>query len=525
MSRQQPRVLLCILDGWGISPDVEGNAVAHAHTPTYDALIQHYPHCQLHTDGPHVGLPEGQCGNSEVGHVHIGAGRIVLQSLPHIDASIKKGSFYHNDALQETIAVLKGNKKTAHVMGILSAGGVHGHQDHLIALIEAIAQQHVPVCVHAFLDGRDTYPLSAPRSLTYLQQTLKKYPHAQLASISGRYYAMDRDRRWARTQQAWQAIAKGIGKHLQTDPQETLQRFYRDSITDEFVPPSIANGYHGMAEGDGIVLSHFRADRVRQLMLSFLDPDFDQFPRTHMPALSIALGINEYSLRLNRFMKRMFPPFYPKETLGDVIATERKRQLRIAETEKYAHVTYFFNGGQDRQCALEERQLLPSPRVSTYDLAPSMSAQLITDTAIKAMTSRHYALIVVNFANADMVGHTGCFQATIKALETVDTCLKQLLRAAKRDQYCSIITADHGNAECMFQPKSRKPHTAHTLNPVPFILVDDNAHQQRLLKKHHQGSLIDIAPTILHLMHMETPRIMSGQTLLHTDIRKKCAVP
>ena len=519
METRGDHILLCILDGWGHAPPSAGNAIHHAATPVYDSLMRSFPHTYMSASGTDVGLPQNQFGNSEVGHTHIAAGRVVRQSLLHIDSLVANDTFCANKPLQESIAQLKASGGTAHVMGLVSPGGVHGHQEHLNALLHCLAKHDVPIALHAFLDGRDTAPSSALAYMTQFLDGIKDLPNVTIASLCGRYYAMDRDRRWQRTHKAWLAIARGKGnKHK--DPLHAIRDSYEHAITDEFFVPTVIGSYAGMRDGDGLFMTQFRADRVRQILLAFLDPDFDDFPREHTASFATTLGLQEYSLRLNRFIKTMFPPFYPKNTLGALLAEHDYRQMRIAETEKYAHVTYFFNGGIDRQFEHEERQLLPSPRVRTYDLAPEMAAQEVADATIDSLQQKRHNLIVVNFANADMVGHTGILPAVTRAVEKVDSCLGRVLKAAHDNGYRALVTADHGNAECMYQGASNKPHTAHTTNPVPFI-VADKASVITPPPYRNKPSLQDIAPTILSLMGLAIPQEMTGHPLIANPLTKR----
>ena len=507
IKKSPPRpVILCILDGWGHRESCENNAICEGRKPNLDRLFATMPHALIDASEGEVGLPVGQMGNSEVGHMNLGAGRVVMQDLPRIDAAIADGSFAQNPLLTEAIAALKKSGGTAHVMGLLSPGGVHSHQDQMAHLAEVLAEAGVPVAVHAFLDGRDTPPRSA---LDYLKAFQRKAPKATFATVSGRYYAMDRDKRWARVEKAYKALTAAEGERA-ADALQAVEQSYAAGTSDEFVLPTVIGGYAGMQDGDGLFMANFRADRAREILTALLDPAFDGFEATPRPAFRCAVGMVEYSNELNRFLSALYPPEDLYETLGEVVAEAGKRQLRIAETEKYAHVTFFFNGGREDVFDGEERILVPSPDVATYDLKPEMSAPEVTDRLVAAIEGGSFDLVVVNYANGDMVGHTGDLVAAIKAVETVDTCVGRLAEAVEKVGGCILLTADHGNAEQMTDKATGQAHTAHTMNKVPLLLVNGPDRVTRL----SDGRLADIAPTVLDLMGLPRPKAMTGHSLL-----------
>ncbi len=499
-------VVLCILDGWGHRDNGVDNAIAHAKTPHWEACLASSPHTLLEASELNVGLPEGQMGNSEVGHMNIGAGRVILQDLPRIDEAIATHTLETLTPLLEFAKTLKKSGGTCHLLGLLSPGGIHSHERHLKALAAFLAAQGIPVAIHAFLDGRDTPPQSAETSLSALLKFIEDHPGVQLATLGGRYYGMDRDKRWDRVQKAYETILNGTPKTAH--PLPYLQQSYKDGLTDEFVLPVAFEPYEGMKEGDGLLMGNFRADRARQILTSFLDPGFQGFNRSRQVSFAATLGLTDYSEALHRWIKPLFSSGTLPDVLGEVISRAGLKQLRLAETEKYAHVTFFFNGGREAEFPGEERILVPSPSVATYDLKPEMAAYALTDRLVEAITSQKYALIVVNYANTDMVGHTGNFEATQKAVEAVDTCLGRIQGAIQEAQACLLITADHGNAEKMYDDELHSPHTAHTLNPVPFVMV--NGPQGSL----HPGNLSDVAPTVLRILGLPQPAAMTGSSLL-----------
>jgi 2,3-bisphosphoglycerate-independent phosphoglycerate mutase len=510
ISRSRPDPLvLCILDGWGERPNADDNAIAVARAPVWHRLLARWPHAHLQASEHYVGLPDGQMGNSEVGHTNLGAGRLVLQDLPRIDAAIASGQLATMPALHEFIGKLKGSRGTAHLMGLLSPGGVHSHQHQIAALARILAEAGVPVVVHAFLDGRDTPPKAAASYLEKFDRDLAGLDRVRVATLCGRYYAMDRDQRWDRVEKAYRLIVQSAGESAE-NPGQGIAAAYARGETDEFVRPTAIAGYPGMQDGDAVLLANFRADRVREIAAALLDPDFSGFARDRRVALAAALGLVEYSTELNRFLGTLFPPEDLRDTFGEVVSRAGLRQLRIAETEKYAHVTFFFNGGREAVFAGEERILVPSPKVATYDQQPEMSAREVTDRVVEAIRSRRFDVIVLNYANADMVGHTGRLDAAVKAVETVDACLGRLSESVEQAGGTLVITADHGNAEMMRDPETDEPHTAHTLNPVPFVVVNPPRPIQHLA----DGRLSDVAPTLLDLLGLPQPAVMTGHSLI-----------
>lgn len=502
----RPRpVVLVILDGWGHRTECEDNAICQARTPVLDRFAQTCRPGLIDASEHEVGLPDGQMGNSEVGHMNLGAGRIVLQDLPRIDEALRSGALAKDPTLSEFIARMKDSGGCVHLMGLLSPGGVHSHQDHMAALAEIVQAAGIPVRVHGFLDGRDT----PPRSALSFVETFQAKTTAPIASITGRYYAMDRDQRWARVKLAFNCLAEGGGEHAETAA-EAVEAAYARGESDEFVLPTVIGDYAGMADGDGILMANFRADRVRQLLNAFLDPDFAGFERDRTVDFAAALGMVSYSSDLDRRLGILFPPLSLENTLGQVVADAGLSQLRIAETEKYAHVTFFFNGGREREFPGESRVLVPSPQVATYDLQPEMSAPHVTRELVKAVESGRFDVIIANYANGDMVGHTGDLAAATEAAEVIDTCLGALAEAVEEAGGCLVITADHGNAEQMVDRTSGQAHTAHTMNPVPIYLVNGPSDVAAV----KNGRLADIAPTVLDLMGLDQPETMTGQSLL-----------
>ncbi len=504
MTRPKP-VVLCILDGWGISDRREGNAPLLANTPNMDRLMATCPHATLTTFGPDVGLPRGQMGNSEVGHTNIGAGRVVAMDLGQIDLAIEEGSFAKNARLRDFIEALKKTGGTAHLMGVVSDGGVHGHLRHMIAAAKAIDAAGVRVAIHALTDGRDVGPRSA---LTYFETLAAGLPEAvRIATVSGRYYAMDRDNRWDRVAQAYAAIVRAEGKAA-ASASDAVKSAYARGEDDEFIKPTVLGGYHGAVDGDGVFCLNFRADRAREIMSAIGAPDFEAFDTGKRPDWAALMGMAQYSDAHSTYMTAMYPKPEIVNTLGDWVAQHGLRQYRLAETEKYPHVTFFLNGGEEVSFEGEDRLMPKSPDVATYDLKPEMSAAEVTDAFVAAIEAG-YDLIVVNYANPDMVGHTGDLEAAIKACEVVDSGLGRALEALEKVGGAMIVTADHGNCDIMIDPETGGPHTAHTLNPVPVIVVGAPAGAS--LKN---GRLADLAPTILHLMELDLPPEMTGKCLL-----------
>ncbi|MBN2759356.1 MAG: 2,3-bisphosphoglycerate-independent phosphoglycerate mutase [Rhodobacteraceae bacterium] len=500
-------VVLCILDGWGLNPATEGNAVAQADTPNFDRLMANCPNATLVTHGPDVGLPKGQMGNSEVGHTNIGAGRVVAMDLGQIDLAIEDGSFATNPALGDFITKLKTTGGTAHVVGVVSDGGVHGHITHMKAAVAALADAGVPVAIHAITDGRDVAPKCAEPFLADLTASLPE--SARVVTVIGRYWAMDRDNRWDRVERAWRAITLGEGAKV-ANPAQAVAQAYARGETDEFIAPSVIGDYSGARSGDGLFCLNFRADRAREILAALGAPSFTGFNRGQPPAWAAMLGMVDYSAAHNAFMTTAYPKSQVKNGLGEWVAAHGLRQFRLAETEKYPHVTFFLNGGTEAKAAGEDRAMPESPKVATYDLQPEMSAGEVTEKLVAAIGAG-YDLIVVNFANPDMVGHTGDLEAAKRACEAVDAGLGAALGALETVGGAMLVCADHGNCETMIDPDTGGPHTAHTLNPVPVVLVG-GPEAARL----RDGRLADVAPTILSLMGLDQPPEMTGESLIQT---------
>ncbi len=507
--RRPKPLVLCILDGWGDRPKADDNAIAAAETPNWHKLVARWPHAHLQASEHYVGLPDGQMGNSEVGHTNLGAGRLVLQDLPRIDAAIASGELAALPALHDFARDLKDRRGTAHLAGLMSPGGVHSHQRQIAAIARILATAGIDVAVHAFLDGRDTPPKSAAGYLERFGADTAGHARVRIATICGRYYAMDRDRRWDRVEKAYRTLTAGAGEQA-ADAAAAVAAAYARGETDEFVLPTAVGGYRGMRDGDGLALVNFRADRVREIATALLDPDFSDFSRQKRIAFAAAIGLTEYSTELNPLLATLFPPEDLGDTFGEVVSSAGLGQLRIAETEKYAHVTFFFNGGRETVFPGEKRLLVPSPKVATYDRQPEMSALEVTGEVVAAIRAGAFDVIVLNYANADMVGHTGDIAAAIKAVETVDTCLGRLSQAVEAAGGTLVITADHGNAEMMRDPETGEPHTAHTLNPVPLIVVNPPAPIAHLA----DGRLSDVAPTLLDLLGLRQPAAMTGRSLI-----------
>ncbi|MBV9825947.1 MAG: 2,3-bisphosphoglycerate-independent phosphoglycerate mutase [Alphaproteobacteria bacterium] len=513
-SRPRPLVL-CILDGWGERAAGDDNAIERAKTPVWHELMQRWPHAHLDASEHYVGLPDGQMGNSEVGHTNLGAGRIVLQDLPRIDKAIAAGEVAGLPAFKDLVARVKKTGGTVHVMGLLSPGGVHSHQHQIAALAGIVADAKVPVAVHAFLDGRDTPPKSAAGYLKQFEKDVAGHGNVAIATVSGRYYAMDRDKRWDRVEKAYEAITAGAGEKA-NNPIAAIEAAYSRGETDEFVLPTVIGNFAGIKDGDGLLFANFRADRIREIAGTLLDPSFSGFERGKVITFAAAVGLVEYSTDLNHFLETLFPPDDLSETFGQVVSEAGLKQLRIAETEKYAHVTFFFNGGREDVFNGEERILVQSPNVATYDKQPEMSAPELTDKVVDAIGSGKFDVVVLNYANTDMVGHTGLIDAAIKAVETVDASLGRLSQAVEKAGGTLVITADHGNAEMMRDPETGEPHTAHTLNPVPFVVVNPPGAIGGL----ENGRLADVAPTLLELLGLPKPKQMTGHSLIVADQRR-----
>ena len=512
-------VLLVVLDGWGYTDNVPYNAIQNAHTPVWDDLWENRPHTLLDASGTAVGLPDTQMGNSEVGHMHIGAGRLLPQDLTRINNAIEDKSFFTNETLCNAFRTAAANDKAVHLLGLLSPGGVHGHEEHLLASMDLAKQCGVKrLYIHAFLDGRDCPPKSAAASLRIVMTHIRQTGIGRIASLCGRFYAMDRNHRWERIKKAYDLIAHGRGDHTHSDPLIALEESYKNDLSDEFVRPTMIDNGEGpvtVADGDVMLFTNFRADRIRHLAAAFHLREFDAFDRSPPPrpdCISMTLYHRDYDIPC------AFPPEKPINTLGQSLAHAGLKQLRIAETEKYAHVTYFLNGGEEQAQPGEQRILIPSPHVATYDQRPEMSAAKITEKLLQSLHGHQYDAIICNYANADMVGHTGNIQATIKAVEVLDSCLGELVQASRRAGYDMLITADHGNAEQLRTYTTEKiqphTHTAHTCNPVPFVYIGERPAEIRILR---DGSLADIAPTVLDVMGLPIPKEMTGRKLLRLD--------
>ncbi len=515
MGKRPKPLVLTVLDGWGYRAETKGNAIALARKPVYDKLIKKFPNTLIHTSGPYVGLPEGQMGNSEVGHMNMGAGRIVHMDITRIDLLIASKQLQNVALFQQ--AMERGRTQQLHFLGLLSDGGVHSHIAHLFALLEMAKQQKVEkVFVHCFMDGRDTPPNSGRVYVRQLQQKLRELGIGEIATLVGRYYAMDRDNRWERVELAYRALVHGEAETKTNDPVAALQRSYEQGVTDEFVKPIVVNKGDGASsapaglirDDDAVIFYNFRADRARQMTRALVEPGFDKIVDEKRPKYLFYVAMTQYE-KTWPWLKYVIAPEKLEHILAQVFAELNYKNLRTAETEKYAHVTYFFNGGVEKPFGGEERILVPSPKVATYDLKPEMSAAGITDTVVKAIEKGEFDAIIMNYANADMVGHSGKLEAAIKAVEAVDAGLARIYQALKPRAGAWMITADHGNAETMIDPVTGGPHTYHTTNPVPFILVtqNDNARLQP------GGSLRDIAPTILGVLGQPRPADMTGRDL------------
>ena len=501
-------VVLCVLDGWGTREDPRDNAIALARTPVFDRLFRTLPVSHLATSAEQVGLPQGQMGNSEVGHMNLGAGRTVMQALPRIDEQSSKG-FAENEGLQKFIGALRESGGTCHLTGLLSEGGVHSHMHHFPPLVHTIAGAGVPVTVHVFTDGRDAPPKSVLDYLAWFERDIAGVGNARVVTVCGRYFTMDRDQRWGRLRRGFEAISEGKGLATST-ARAAVEAAYGRGETDEFIQPTVVGGYGGMADGDGILMANFRADRVRQILSAMVDSKFSGFRRERRIEFAAAAGMTEYSDALSERLIVLFPHPHLSRTMGELVADAGMRQLRVAETEKYAHVTFFYNGGKETVFTGEDRVLVPSPKVATYDLKPEMSAPEVTDRLLEAIASGNYDFILVNYANADMVGHTGDIGAAVRAVETIDACLGRLEAAVVQSGGILLITADHGNVEMMRDESTGQPHTAHTTNPVPAILVNAPPEVAGL----KDGRLADIAPTLLPFLGIDQPAEMDGKSLI-----------
>jgi len=514
MPKPKP-ILLVVLDGWGLRAEREANAIAIAGTPNMDALVREFPSTALKTSGLSVGLPEGQMGNSEVGHTNLGAGRIVYQDLVRINRAVEDGSFFQNEALRSACQKARQGSGALHLLGLLSDGGVHSHVEHIHACLELARREGVPrTFVHAFLDGRDTPPRSALGFLQDFEKRIADKGYGKVATVSGRYWAMDRDKRWDRVALAWAALVEGEGYRAASGV-KAVEEAYARGENDEFVKPTVVVNGGGaprarIQDGDAILFFNFRADRAREISRAFTDDSFAEFDRSPRPRLGAYVCMTQYDEKLA--LPVAFAPDQPTRIFPELVAQAGLRQLRCAETEKYAHVTFFFNGGQEQVFPNEDRILVPSPReVKTYDEKPEMSAREVTDKVVEAVQSGRYGFILVNYANPDMLGHTGILEAAVKAVKVVDECIGRLWTAARAQGMALLITADHGNCEMMVDPVTGQPHTAHTLGPVPFILADPDF---RGAKLRAEGVLADVAPTALQVMGLPKPPEMKGLGLV-----------
>ena len=511
MIRRSKPIVLTVLDGWGYREERENNAIALARTPNYDELLRKFPHTLIHTSGPYVGLPPGQMGNSEVGHLNIGAGRIVHMDITRIDLMIENGEFFKNELLLR--AMQRGRERQLHLIGLVSDGGVHSHINHLIALLRMAQQNRVErLFLQAIMDGRDTPPTAGVDYLRRVEQKMRECGTGQIATVMGRYYAMDRDNRWPRIEKAYRAMVHGEGTKA-SNPIEGIQRSYEQGVTDEFVVPMVITDKAGNPRGqirdeDAVIFFNFRADRARQMTRSLAEPGFDRFTDPKRPKNLFYVTMTQYDKTFT-WVPYLLAQEKVENILANVFGSLSFRNLRVAETEKYAHVTYCFNGGVEKPFPGEERILVPSPKVATYDLQPEMSAAGVTEAVVKAIEKGDFDAIIMNFANADMVGHSGKLEAAIKAVEAVDAGLGQIYRTLARKGGAWVVTADHGNAELMVDPVTGGPHTAHTTNPVPFICVTDNA----ALRLRSGGSLRDVTPTLLGILGIPQPKEMTGRDL------------
>ena len=501
-------VMLMILDGYGLGPDGPGNAVQTANTPTLDRIFSEYPFMKLNASGLAVGLPEGQMGNSEVGHLNIGAGRIIYQELTKITKSIEDGTFYKNIPLENAM----NHGGALHIFGLLSDGGVHSHIDHIKALLKMAQSRNVKnVWLHCFLDGRDVPPTSGIAYMEEMENYIKDLGLGKIATVCGRYYAMDRDKRWERLEKAYDALTVLDG-FKETTGSSAVKSAYDRGETDEFIKPTIVSGFPGILDGDEIIFANFRPDRAREITRAFTDQDFDGFKRKKIVQNLLYVCMTQYDATMPG-VEVAFPPHRIKNTLGEYLSSLGLHQLRIAETEKYAHVTFFFNGGVEQANPLEDRILIPSPKVATYDLKPEMSAPEVTEKVLEEISSSKYDVIILNFANSDMVGHTGVFDAAVKAVETVDHCVNQIVSAVIDAGGMVLLTADHGNADDMLDEKGNIV-TAHSTNPVPFSVISKDKIEFKDMDENNIGKLSDIAPTMLHLMGLKIPVEMTGSCLV-----------
>ena len=503
---KEKTIVLCILDGWGIHSDYDSNSIKQAHTPNYDSLVKNFPTSQLRAHGESVGLLPNQMGNSEVGHITIGAGRVTPMNLKKIDAAMRSGVLKNNQVIRNFIASLKKTGGIAHLAGLFSDGGVHAHKDHIVYLANLIASNGVGVNLHLFLDGRDVPPKSAISYIRWLDSVLDQ--RIKVVTLIGRFFSMDRDNRWDRIEKAFRLIAEGRGSHYET-ASDAIQDRYSNGETDEFIEPSVIGDYKGFsADEDGLFFMNFRSDRAREILLALCDPKFNKFKRKKRFELGLQCGLIEYSNDHAEFMHSVFKQEHINNTLGEYLSLNNKNQFRLAETEKYPHVTFFFNSGVEEPSVGESRFMVPSPNVTTYDLKPEMSADKVTEKLLDLIRSEKFEFILVNYANPDMVGHSGRLEATIKACEFIDICLGSVFRTIMETRAILLLTADHGNCEVMYDKVSKSPHTSHTLNPVPFTVVGVDG-----LSYLRDGELSDIAPTVLDIFGLDIPPEMTGRSL------------
>lgn len=510
-------IVLIILDGWGYSEDSEHNAIAQAKTPNFNQLWNHYPHTLIASSSLRVGLPNGQMGNSEVGHLNLGAGRVVYQDITRITKSIEDTDFFKNPVLCQAVDDAVKNQKAVHVFGLLSSGGIHSHETHIHAMMRLAAERGAKkLYLHAFLDGRDTPPKSAATYIQKVETLFQQLHTGKIATLQGRFYAMDRDKRWERVKAAYDLLTLGQAAYHAETALEGLNKAYEAGETDEFIKPTAIHESHEkpivLEDGDSVIFMNYRADRAREITRALNDPSFKEFDRSRVPQLAHYVALTQYDETFT--VPIAFPPETLENTLGDYLAKHHKKQLRLAETEKYAHVTFFFDGGAEKDHTGKNKILVPSPKVTHYDTTPEMSAPLITDKLVEAIQSRQYDVIICNYANCDMVGHTGNIQATIQAVEALDHCLGRVVSALKEAGGEAIITADHGNAEMMYDPETGQAHTAHTTHPVPFIYIGRPA---TIL---HDAALCDIAPTLLTLLELPIPTEMTGRSLVRLENKK-----
>ncbi len=504
-------LVLCIMDGWGLTNETKYNSVHLANTPNFDKLLKTYPSCKLEASGKHVGLPTKQIGNSEVGHMNIGSGRVILQSLPRINKAFSDNKVSQIDSFK-SFFIRHNLDKAIHIIGLYSNGGVHSHADHMINICKLASDKCKNIKLHLFTDGRDTLPNEFGSIVDKLKNNIPN--SVKIATLIGRYYSMDRDNRWDRIKKAYNLIIHGKSKYQSDNIEQAIDDAYKRNETDEFVSPTIINNYKGIENGDSLLIVNFRSDRVREILESFLKDKFIHFNRKNNEApFKNALGMTEYSKELIKYIPSIFKHELHKETLGEIVSKAGLMQLRIAETEKYPHVTFFFNGGQEERYKNEERILIPSPKVATYDLQPEMSAIRIKDELMIKLQKKQYDFIVVNFANPDMVGHTGDLKATIKAVETVDNCIGQLSQQIEKLNGTMLITSDHGNCEEMWDFNNKSIHTAHTTNLVPFIFVNKNKKYVKL----NDGKLADIAPTVIDLLGIRKSKLITGKSLIRKN--------